>query len=614
MTARATVVLGVLFAALTGLYFYTGSRERTIERRAAEAKRIFDFTADDVTTLSITQQGGVPVEALRDQSGHWRIAAPHDFIPPYEPVWNQIAEVVAGMMNERTIDEDVNDPSAYALDDPRLSVIVGTKEGALTEIAFGALDPTERHRYTRIGDGGVFLCAADTFARLDRSLINLRDRRMFTHLDEGVTRIDYERLATRVNDETAIDDAEVASRTTAIDESYAINDEGEWRLVEPVDARARQDVLVPLARILQSLGGREFIDEPDALANYGLDPPFARLTAYAPDGTKQTVLLGWIADDPKNAGMFVKRTNNPSVIVVDAKLLTLLPSEPEAYREKRLFTREATHLKTLRYSDSQHSLTLENTADKGWRLVEPPAGDTDQVAASMYVALLKRVEGASFPEVDDPPGFDPPRIALDFTYDDGSGSSRIEVGAPVPGSDPMRFYARQDFGTLTTISFDAFRVLQTTPFDFRVKTLFPFKRESVEEIDLTFEGKHYHLRFVEGRWLVSDPPNYRLETQSDIRTLLDTFTQTKATGLADPPPAPEVQGMDDPILAVSFTFADTAAEPSGDRFGPVRIGNRKAASSRDRFVTVAGNPDVYFVDQGVIDDVRQALAGVVPIR
>lgn len=610
MKARHTIALGVVFAALTALYVYTGTREARVQREAAEAKRVFDFTAADISTLSIAQQGGVPVEGLRGEAGVWRIAAPADHIAAYQPIWNQLAETVAGMMNQRTLESSVEDPAAFALEDPRLSVIVGTADGTLQQVAFGDLDPTQRHRYTRIGDGEIFLTNAETFSRLNRSLLDLRDRRIFTHLDEGLTRIDYERLPTEARAAAAVDDPEVARRTTAIDESYAVTDDGEWRLVEPVYARARQDRLERLAQILRSLGGREFIDDPESLADYGLDPPFSRLTAHAPDGTTQTLLLGWIADDPENAGMFVKRTNNPSIIVVDARLLTLLPSEPEDFREKRLFTRKAARLKTVRYRDGSSSLRLENTAD-GWRLVEPAARDTDQVAVSMYIGMLKQIEGKSFPDVQNPPGFDPPRIQLDFTYDDGSAPSRIAVGAPVPGSDPMRIYARQDFGTLTTISFDDFRMVQTTAFDFRVKALFPFRREWVEELDLTFEGTRYRFRFAEGRWIVIEPEGRQLETQSDLRALIDAFIQTQAQDIAEPAPSVAVQGMTEPILEATFRFAPSA--PMDGPLGPVRVGNRKTPASRERFLTLAGRDEVYFVDQGLVDDVRQALQGVVPV-
>ncbi len=609
MSTRATVALVLVFAGLLTAYWVTGRIERNVIKQAAEAKKLFDFAPEDITTLSIARHGEAPVEALRKDDGQWTIAAPYPHVRPNGPVWTALTIVVASLTNEREIDAGTDALADYQLEAPVLSVIFGTKQGQLSQVAFGALDPTQVNRYARLGEGQVFLCPARFFQALNRGLQELRDTRMFAHLGEGVERIDFERHATEGADE--IEDPGMAARARGIDETYVLAEDGEWRLSKPVDATASQAKLDALASWLRFATGRGYIDEPESLSDYGLDPPYAELTAYGPTGEGLTLLIGWPSGDEDKPGLFVKRADNPSVFVAEAHLVTLLPAGPGDFREGRLFTREAKNLKTIRYLDSRSEMLLENDPDEGWRLVDPPADDTDQFAVSMYIAVLKSIQGLSFPEGDEALSIESPRLSLEFTYTDGAPPSSIRIGGPVPSSNPIVFSALQDIGAATTISFDSFRNLQADSFRFRIKTLFPFRRDAVRGVDLTFDDRHYVFGYENGVWTLSEPRGARLETQSDVHSLIDTFSTTLAKGIADPPPAADVQGRNDPILTVVFEVVDDPLTDTRRTVGPVHVGNRLTSNSRQRFLWIEGKAPVYHVDQALIDGVRDALRGVV---
>jgi len=609
VSTRATLILIAVLIGLVAAYWVTGLVERVNIKQAAEAKKLFDFSAEDITTLSIARQGDDLVEALRREDGLWSIAAPHTHIPPNALLWNAMAEIFASLTNEREIDADPDTSADYGLDPPRLSVIAGTKQGEAVQVVFGILDPTQVNRYARIGDAGVFLVSVAAVNALNRGLYDLRDRRLLTHVGEGIVEMDIKRLETEGVED--IEDPRLAARARGIDESYALGDDGFWRMALPVRAEARQDRIKALVSYLEFAAGRGYIDAPKNLSDYGLAPPYAEVTVHNASGDAQTLLLGWPSGGADNTGVFVKRLDNPSVFIADAHLLTLLPAEPGGFREKRLFTREAAQLKTIRYKDARSEMLLENDPDAGWQLVEPSSGDTDQIAVSMYIAMLKRIEGISFPEGGEKPPLDSPRLTLEFTFMDDTPPSAIHVGAPVTSSSPMEFYARQDIGAATTISFESFRMLQAVPFDFRVKTLFPFQRDVIREIDLVFEDRHYVYRYSDGVWILIEPRGARIETQSDVHSLIETFLKTRAIGIAEPPPSDRAQGTDEPILIVTFQILE---DPSGDTtraFGPVRVGNRETRNSRHRFLWTEEKDPIYLVDQALIDGVRDALLGVV---
>jgi hypothetical protein len=607
LSARATILLGAAFAALVAAFVVTSQRERRIERAAFESKKLFDFAPADVRTLSIQQQGAEPVEAIR-RDGGWELTGSYRSIPANSALWDQLAEVVAVATNERPIPGGEDDLAGFGLAEPRVSVIVGTAQGVARQIDFGGLDPTQRHRYLRMSGVGVFLSSAEFFSIMNRSLLELRDRRVFTNLADGLHRFEYERYLVQSEDDAELNE-EIRQRMAGIHDVYAKDESGRWRMAQPAEAAARQDRLEALERVLPTLGGRAYVDEPEDPADYGLDRPFARMTAYGPDGRGETLLLGGVdsaqmADG--SAGLYLKRDGGSSVIVVDARLLTLLPAEPEAFRERRLFTREAAHLKTLRYEDPSRTIALDN-GDDGWTMVDPAGGDTDQVAASMYIAQLKRIEGRSFPAGDVAQAFSSPRITLEFTYDDGGAPSRVVVGSPVPGSAPLEFYARQDLGAITTISFEEFQTLQAVPFDFLVKTLLYFDPRTVAGIDVSVDGVQYRFGLADGRWEVLEPRDSRLDANSDVTTFLSTLAATHATGIADPAPGPAVHQLDSPVLSVTLHLSSPSG---GSELGPVRVGQLKAEESRERFASVAGRDAVYFVDQSLIDAARRCVSAV----
>ncbi len=609
MNTRSTLALFLVFAGLLVAYVIMGRMQEQGIQERAEAKKLFDFKPDDVTSLSITRQAQPPVEALRDDARQWSIVAPARHISPNGPLWTALSEIVASLTNERSIDSSPQSPADYQLDPPLLSIAFTTTDNQRYQIAFGSLDPTQVNRYASMGNGEVFLAPVRAYNALNRKLQDLRDSRLFPYMDEGITGIDFKRHGAEGADD--IEDPRLAQRAQAIEETYTIVNLERWRLTKPIDVAANQDKLNALAYQLRFTQGRGYVDEPESLSDYGLDPPYAQLTVHGISEETRTLLLGWSSTADDNSGFFAKLADNPSVFTVDAHLFTLLPEGPGAFREKRLFTREAKQLKTIRYRDPHSNFLLENDADTGWHLAGPAAGDTDQLAVSMYIGYLKRIEGLSFPESDPAPSFGSSRLSLEFTYSDDSPPSTIRIGGPVPTSNPLEFYAMQDIDITTTVSFSTFDILRVAPFDFRVKTLFPIQEVQIQEIDIIFEDRRYSIQYKSDTWTIAAPRGARLETQSDVHSLLKTFVTTLATGIADPPPSPDRQGTDNPILTVRFQVTDNADPGTITEIGPIFVGNRDENNPRQRYVWLDGKETIYLVDQALIEGVRDALRGVI---
>lgn len=591
MSTRWTIALVLVFAGLTAGYWWTGRLADETERRTIEARRVFTAEAAQVETLGIERAGEPLVEATRAESG-WDIALPHPYIAANQSAWDRLAQTIVGLTNERPIESQLDDASVYGMDSPSLRVFVNL-DGALTQVDFGRLDPTQSFRYARTADEGLFLAPVAIYEELNKSLLDLRDRRIFVPGEEGFGRIAYHAAPTE-------------TRPEAIDMTFQRQPDGQWMMTHPIQAAASSRKLNDLAAELALLRGRSYVDAPENLSDYGLANPFASVSAGTPGGELQTLHLGWIDDSQEDAGLFVQLEGHIPVVVVDASIVTHLPDSVEDMREDRLFTREASQLTGFTYRDDQWTMRFEIGPDGGWRMTEPAVDDTDQLAVSAYIAILKQIEAQSFPE---PAVLPERRITLDFEFAGGLPSTQIALGGPVPGTDPAEIYAWQDNGTLVTLPARAWPLLRGEPFKFRDRSLFEFDVRDAEAVELTVDGTPYRFEVEAGRWRVVEPAGYYFESQDDARAILEAMSGVKAVAVVSPHGGNEIHGLDTP--AVEAQVWVRGPDGTARSAGHLHVGNLATEQGRHRFARSAGKASILLIDQAFVDDLRAALEGVV---
>ncbi len=609
MSSRATVVLALVLAALAAAYWQTGRMKNAADRRAQLADRLFDFEADAVTTLSIDRAIDGAVEAMRETGGAWKLLTPLEFVPANQVVWGRMARELAGLKKERVIEESPQDLNYYELHEPLLQLIAGTNTNTIVQLRIGAMEPTDRFRYAQVGDGPVVLIDQKSFLEMDRPLLDLRERHIIQTGEEGLTGLDFVRVYTGPPEgkEPGPNDPAIGDESVRV--SIRKGDDGLWWMREPVDTPANQEKVQALITEMQFMAGQAYIDQPEAISDYGLEPPQAKITMYgAADGKPRTLSLGSAGQADDAGGIYARIDGEPSVSIVSANVLTLLPDTPDAFRDARVFAQQASDLTKIRLDGAGGGWTLTYAADAGWRLTDPPADDTDQNEVSRYISFLKGLSGVTFPT--ERPNFDAPFVALSLTTRDGN-EYRIAVGEPISETNPMLFYTFTTQEFVTSLPLSAVTALRADPFQFRRKQLVPFKEEAAKEIALEFEGTKY--RFVKriDAWAVYEPEDMKFETQSDATAIVEALAKTRALSVANPPPARDVQGVDTPVLSATITLETGPGAPPMS-LGPLAVGALKASESRERFAVLAGRDEVFFVDQSIIDDIRTGLAGIVP--
>jgi len=605
MSTRSTIGLVVLLVALIGVWAMWGVSERVIERREAEAKRVFDFEPDAIKNLLIEQDGAKPVSGSREGDS-WSIVRPEN-VPANPLVWDRIATTLAALMNERTINENPEDASEYELDPPLLSLDVTLDDGDTKHIAVGARDPFQMHRYAQVEEGPVFLITEDTFFELNRSLLWLRDRDLVTSGEEGIRRIEFIRYAQKDSGNVKRGDP---SRVVAAERDET---DGHWKLMEPIEGMADQAMVDALVQEVRFAKGRGYIDNPENLDDYGLEVPGAGLTVYPFGGEPQTIYFGNFANaSDAESEAFVRQEGRPAVFLASAQFIALFPKSPEAFLEKRLLARPGSELKAIDFAWGTTDIRLEQDDRRRWQIVRPIQDRADGAAVSELISGLISIVGMGyFANNADVFGFSEPGMSVRLELEDTEKPVEIRVGALA--QEKGRYLVLQASGGVTTVLKEEIDALMFDLFHFRDKRLFAFQPGEVAEVSMRFRTESYTFVIRDGRWTVRAPEGLIWEAQSDMDLLLSTIAEARyeAIELDTVPDDLTPFGLDEPTL--EFSAKVTTADPNAPirDVGPFRIGSPAEDDSQLRFATVAGRTEVVRVPQSIIDGIEEARRGLV---
>lgn len=278
-TQKSLVTSAVLVLAAGGLAAWVllgvkAPAEREAQREE-EAKKAFSFEKNQVKRLSLAARGETTV-VERDEGEGWRIVSPVSARADVVPVDAIVAKLSEFKGREAVADDHAN-LGEYGLDVPRIEAALTLEDGAELRLKIGAENPFDQSIYfTKGGDDRVFLAEPGLTHPLDKSLFELRDKRLLPG------------------------NPEVASFEVRTPTSYFTveQDDGGWKLVAPMQDRAdRQTVDEVLAR-LRSLQAKAFVEEEvpsDAgkLRRYGLELPVVAVAlTLGADAAPRTLFVG----------------------------------------------------------------------------------------------------------------------------------------------------------------------------------------------------------------------------------------------------------------------------------------------------------------------------------
>lgn len=392
-----------------------------------------------------------------------------------------------------------------------------------------------------------------------------------------------------------------------------------WRLVEPLAARADSAEVASLITSLVDLEKQRRIEEPDR-EGLGLASPRALVTLRFAGGEERVLTVG--AEVPSSDSMVVAVDGDEAAYLAPSALFAQLDSDPDAWRDRSLFVGERAEIAGVRLAGPGGEVRLAEREGDFW--VEPPAGgsaddggwsapdraDTDSVDG--LLAALTGLQASRFldPATADPEalGLAEPAGTIEVTFgakpaleeaegpaEGPAGSATepfvIELGAPTaPGSLSRTLRAGDQLAETST---DLAQWLERRPESWRSRSLSRFESWGIDGLTLVDGAGELVLERSGADWLrdgdkIAYPP---------VGDLLSGLADTEVEGFAGPFAATE------PPAELELTLSGDDAEPETLTVYPARSDGRVP-------VAVSGRPGLLLVDAATIDDLAVEIAAV----
>src|SRR5437588_767518 len=184
----AIVVLAALGAALYWSNHHMPSE--TTQASAETPPKILTLNEADINKIDIKKKGGEEVTHAKDSGANWKDIALKPLGADQSAV-SSMHSSLSSLNSDRLVEEKASNFNQYGLSEPTIQIGVVEKNNKAYELLVGDDTPTNNGAYVRVeGDPRVFTLAAYNKTTLDKSLNDLRDKRLLTLESDKISRIE----------------------------------------------------------------------------------------------------------------------------------------------------------------------------------------------------------------------------------------------------------------------------------------------------------------------------------------------------------------------------------------------------------------------------------------
>jgi hypothetical protein len=406
---RSFLGLLVVLIAL-GAYLYFVESKRPAGGDAEKKDKLFAVEADKIQEFSIKSESGEHT-TVRKNGSDWQIVQPASGKPDAAEV-SGITSNLASTEIQRVIDENPGDLAEYGLAQPRVEVTFKA-DGKDHTLRIGRKTPPGTDLYARADDQKrVVLIPSSVDTTFNRNTFDLRDKAVLT-----------------VNREEIGSLAVMAPSNAMRFEKTG----GEWRLVQPMSARADFSAVEGLVSRLTTLQMKS-IAAPEAtnLAQYGLDKPAATVTIGS--GSSQATLA--IGKSSGEGAVFARDQSKPVIVTIESSLVDELKKAAADYRQKDLFDARAFNANRLDLVRNDVTTSFEKVQAKNkdgqeqdtWKQVAPAAKEVDQAKVDNLISAITQTRASSFVEAPAKGALDKPELTVTIKSNQGKRDEKVTFG------------------------------------------------------------------------------------------------------------------------------------------------------------------------------------------
>ena len=395
MKLRGLLTAATLLAVLSGVLWWSNRREARASKESEVSKSIRPLSVpeDQVQEITLQKQNGESIH-LKKTDGKWQITEPVQY--PADP------EIVSGMIStlalvneDHVIEDKATDVAAYGLNKPAIKVGIFDSNHKTKELLIGDETPAGSANYVEMaGDQRVFTMANYMKNSLDKTPIDLRDKRLLKFESDKVTKV------------------ELSAKKQTIE--FGRNKE-QWEIVKPSPLRADQ---FPVEELLRSLRDakmdlKDSQDQKKMAAEFAAGSVFATARVTDASGT-QELQVRKNKDD-----YYAKSSGIEGVYKVAASVGTGLDKSLDDFRNKKLFDFGYSEPEKVEIHDGAKSYSLSKSSDD-WL---SNGAKMDETSVRSVIDKIRDLSASKF--VDN--GFSTPGLDITVTSDSGKRVEKLVI-------------------------------------------------------------------------------------------------------------------------------------------------------------------------------------------
>jgi hypothetical protein len=433
MKIRGLLIATVVFAGLAGVLYWSDHHKSSAQAAkpdADSAPSILKLDENSITRLELKKKDA-PAIVLTKSGSDWRIAEPKVFAADQTTVSSMLS-TISSLDSERLVEDKSSNLERYGLASPAFELDVTDKDNKTERLLLGDDTPAGSGVYAALaGDPRVFTIAGFHKTGLDKSLNDLRDKRLLTVSPDKVSRL------------------EIAGNNGEIEFGH---NKDEWQILKPKPMRADTVAVSELVRKLTDArmdlsSSNQAETESDSA--FAKDKPLATMKITDESSTQQLQIRK--AKDV----YYAKSSQVDGAYKVDSSLADAVSKKVEDFRNKKLFDFGYSEPYKLEIHSGPKAFSFMRGGQDWW----DNGKKMDEDSVRSLIASLRDLSAEKF--VDS--GFTSPQIDATVTSDDGKQVERVQISK----SGPNYIAKRENDATLYQLTTTAVEDLQKSLADIR---------------------------------------------------------------------------------------------------------------------------------------------------
>ena len=190
MKNRGLLFAAAVLAALGGVLYWSNHHKpaETVQAAVDTPPKILSLNDSDVNRVELKKKDGADL-VLQKQDRKWQITSPQQLRADDSAVSGMISSL-SSLSSDRLVEDKADNLAQFGLSSPALEVDVSGKNDT-HKLLIGDDTPTGGGSYAKLeSDPRIFTIASYTKSNIDKSVNDLRDKRLVTAEPDKVSRID----------------------------------------------------------------------------------------------------------------------------------------------------------------------------------------------------------------------------------------------------------------------------------------------------------------------------------------------------------------------------------------------------------------------------------------